>query len=137
MTPLDLIELRRLSAIASMMFMITILVIMVRHLVVEIKNRADWRQRLGNRSAIFMIVFLVGEIVSRAWSWFLYSALSRGGDISEFENQYHLGLVSTIIVALGGLGLVYAYSPAKWKHWGWVGSAILAVLTTMALFWFT
>lgn len=129
MTPLELIELRRIFAVVMMVFSIVLLIVMLRHLALEIwHNRRGWWLRLGNQAAVATSVFMFGEILSRFWGWIIYGNLIRGRDIGELENTYPLGMMATLIISIGLMFLIVVYSPRVAWIIGAISAAVAATI---------
>lgn len=124
---LQYLVIRGIISLTLFIFTVIILFMLGLHLLGEIK-KVGWYERIGNRAAIGLFVWLFGRAISQVWGWVLISASTHGENIVELENRFPLAFVGAGSAVWGALCLIGVFAPAKWKWWSIIGSIIIATL---------
>lgn len=99
--------------------------------VVSRMHKPGWYEDTATQAAIALAVYFMGEAVARGWTVVLLYSLSHGGDGWSLEARFPIGLLGTIIAAIGGLCAVRIFTPevfGRWRNAVWMGIAAMALI---------
>lgn len=86
--------------------------------------RSLWQDQVS-QGAIALAVMNIGSSVYRIWIWLILRVFNDGNSPIWFKAQWPLVLVASVMVVAGSLCAIRVFSPDRWRHWGWIGAALL------------
>lgn len=105
----------------------------IAHLYGEWRTRGVRRgyHRLGNRAALAMLIYIVGETIIRAWAGVLLWHYAEGRNAIEVEAKYPVALFGAAIALVGAVCMMRIFSRASWGNRVWIGSVVLAAVVVV------
>lgn len=101
-----------------------------------VKYGRGWTQQDGMKSACAFWWIFAADLIRASLAWWTLNIQRAGGELP------YLGSIATLLYSLAAaiailatLRLIYALSPVRWGHKGWIGAAIFcaAFLTALQL----
>lgn len=127
-SPFHFLTERTIVAIAWAVLSLFLWIVLSVYLVGEVRNEGRyWYDRLGNKAAVAIWVYMLGETISRMWGAVLTAAVLSGADSGEIENRYPIALVGACVALVGILCKVRIFTPKGWGEWLWLGVGVAGV----------
>jgi hypothetical protein len=113
---------RQVIAETLLVFDVTLLVFIVRHMSCEIRRRGfvAARARIGNKAAVAIGVHVFGLTIIRGWTTLQYYLLSKDINPDGVDSLYAVPFVGLVFAVVGMACCIRIFSPAKWGNWGWI-----------------
>lgn len=97
----------------------------------------SWTDTPGVKSACALFWVFLADFMRSVAAWSFLNAQSSGGDVNAVASTITVVyLTAAVIATLATFRLVYALSPVRWGHKGWIASAVLTVVFVTSLFVF-
>lgn len=106
---------------------LAVTIVVGAYLVREARVNPTWYLNWGNKGAVAIFIFMLGETVARGWGAALIIAYRQGFDLAALENQYPLAFVGAVIAYIGAVCKLRIFSPG-WADWIWVSMALAIIV---------
>lgn len=98
------------------------------------ENPASWRNNEGVGAAIALFVFFLGSSARSLWIWLLLNCQNDEKDCAWIQSSYEFLVVATALAIIGATCCVRVFSPPRWRPWGWISVAVVALVIPMIVY---
>lgn len=89
------------------------------------KRESHWYTKTGNKAAIALFFYFLGETLIRGWVWLLLMFENNGWKVDLIQNDWYIALIAASISTWAALCCIYVFSRS---HWTWIGSLIVIII---------
>lgn len=93
---------------------LTMLAVFISYVITESRTEQFWYNDPAVHAAVAIIVLTLGHFIRALSGWMEFVWLDFG-KVGWWVNTVGIFMLSTILIVLGKLMIVYTFSPAKWR----------------------
>lgn len=108
-----------------------VVVIFAAYIIHEVRRVGWWRGYWALSAAVAILVSNLGEGLFRGWVWTWRHQINHGID-AAWMSVHPIVVIFAALAMIGSLCKIRVFAPAWIGHWGWIGSALIAVLAAIA-----
>lgn len=118
-------------ALANVVLQACLTFVFVRYVWGEMQD-GGWRWAVLRKdmviqAAIALAVLNAGDCLYRVWVWLLIRVYNDGQSNVWVKTQWPWAVLASMMIFVGALCAIRVFSPAKWRHWGWIAAALITV----------
>jgi hypothetical protein len=129
------LDLRAFVAVALALGCFLVFMAVAVYISHEVRSDPNWRNRMGNRAALGIMLFMFGEALNRGWGAVLTVAFTQGYDIGLIESRYPVAFAGAVICFIGILAKLRIFTPDNWGDALWVYGGLFCVGTAALAVW--
>jgi hypothetical protein len=84
-----------------------------------------WRDDIGTRAIVALLVYFAGETLMRGWIWILLALQNSGSPMAaRVQQDYYIAFIAAGMSTWAAMCCLYVFSR---NHWAWVRAAVIII----------